>query len=451
MIHGSFIRVFASFILLGLVFVPHTNASPIIGYDGDDDYDSIWVPSNSEQFLPVTEEHRAAWERVIEDCFPLNTRAALSTRCMTSLGEYFPNDPVWSYNYMFVYDWDGWSPLYLTDGLSQRRWYTPADFLDPDIPYWRHIFDDQIEQRQELFLRVVNDSACQELTGTLPKKHGMHAELAEQCAAREMYQYAAYLSACFDSTLRLPKLQEIVNTRSNIEGCALNLFELSLEKLDENVADEALRAAAKHHMEKSYLHASWVASHCNQYGLILRPGVTVQGTTSPLYTTTDEKIPWLGLKGKNALALLTDTHEFILKIAMKSGDDWAIRSGLLDSTIVGDLGEELMQSHPLLMHRMMCSDGNFGQSVFRFTDERTRRYCAKAYLLLVEAAGEEFARREFNPENLVKEIQYIEDGGSLYTSYTLAVHREKLRIKIRLQLENEKPRKLRETRSNKTP
>ena len=243
MIHGSFIRVFTSFILLGLVFVPHTNASP-----------------------------------VIEACLPLNTHTALSARCMSALGEYFPNEPVWSYNYLSIYDWTGSDWLRL-DELHQRRFYTPADFLNNDFPYWRDIFDDQIEERQELFLRVVSDFACQEIASILPKKYGMHAELAEQCAAREMYQYAAYLSACFDATQRLTKLQEIVTKPPNPVDRALNLFEVNFQKLDENEADKALRAAAKHHMEKIYLHASWVASHCHEHGLVLRPGVTTQAYT----------------------------------------------------------------------------------------------------------------------------------------------------------------------------
>ncbi|MYF53814.1 MAG: hypothetical protein F4166_08415 [Gammaproteobacteria bacterium] len=415
---------------MGLAFVPHTHAH----YDS-----SVWLPPESEPFVPVTDAHRAAWDRVVEDCLPLNTRAALSARCMTSLGEYFPNEPLWSYNYVFVYDNRyGWQPLY-HDECSQRRWYTPADFLDPNIPYWRDIFDDQIEQRQELFLRVVNDSACQELTGILPKKQGMHDDLAEQCAAREMYQYAAYLSACFDATQRLTLLQTIA-AKPDSEGRALNLFELSFHKLDENVADEALRAAAKRYMEKSYLHASWVASHCHEHGLVLRPEVTTPAYTSPSgqsfdsYTTTDEKIPWRGLKGMQASELRTSTHEFIMKLAMKSGDDWAIRGGSLGRTIVGDLGEELMQRYPLLIHRTLGDSNVYGGGFgVDFTNEERARHRAKAYLLLVEAAGEEFARREYNPETFAKQIQYIEDGGLLKAPLTRAELQEKHRERLRQQ------------------
>ena len=416
MCHAKLFRFFTSFMLLGLAVVPHAHAHSSGGV--------VELPPGSDSFLPVTDAHRAAWERVIEDCLPVDTRSALSARCMTSLGDYFSNEPVWSYNYVFVYDSEGWSSLYHSE-CSQRRDHSPADFLDPDIPLWRDIFDDQIEQRQELFLQVVNDSVCQDLASF--KTPGIHDDLAEQCAAREMYQYAAYLSACFDATQRLTKLQEIV-TQPNTEGRAVNLFELSFANLDENVADAALRAAAKRHLEKRYLHASWVASRCNQHGLVLRPGVTLPaitlhtGQTFDSYTTTDKKLSWEDLKSAKARllrdALYGRTHEFIMQIAMKSGDDWAIRSG----AGAVNLGGDLMQRDPLLMHRLLGDSGGLFIGAFRvvLTAEERDRHRAKAYLLLVEAAGEDFARREYNPEPLAQQIQYIAAGGVLKAPPTRA-------------------------------
>ena len=54
------------------------------------------------------------------------------------------------------------------------------------------------------------------------------------------------------------------------------------------------------------------------------------------------------------------------------------------------------------------------------TAEERARHRAKAYLLLVEAAGEDFARREYNPEPLAQQIQYIEAGGVLKAPPTRA-------------------------------
>lgn len=410
MINATLIRVFMGVILFGLVLVPHTHAS----FD-----DSVLLPPEREPFLPVTEEHRAAWNRVIEDCLPLNTRTALSVRCMTTLGEYYANEPVW-------FEWDGWYSLYY-DGLSLRRYYSPADFLNTDVPFWRHIFDDEIEQRQERFLRVVNDSKCQELASR--QKKGMHDHLAEQCAAREMYKYAAYLNACFVATqLLLTRYEEThAENPTNAEDHGLNLFEMMVRRLDENESD------AKRSLEKGYLHASWIASHCNQHGLVLRPGVTVRDTTSTMgvatgpYTSTDEKLPWRGLKGTQKASVLSTTHSFIMKIAMKCGDDWAIRSGYLGRPVVAEFAVDLIKRYPLLMHRTIGDSLLGGGYARHYSQKELARHRAKAYLLLVEEAGEEFARREYDPEELATQIEYIDQGGLLIAPFTRAEIEDKSR------------------------
>ena len=424
MFHAKLFRFLASFVLLGIVIMPQVHALTRVGNN------TIVLPPESEAFLPVSAAQRTAWERVIEDCFPVNTRTALSSRCMASLGEYFPNEPVWTYNDVFVYDWRGLNSL-SHGGCNQRRDFTPADFLNPDVPLWSDIFDDQIAQRQELFLRVVNDLTCQDLASR--ETEGIHDDLADQCAAREMYQYAAYLSACLDATQRLTSLQKIV-TEPDAKR-SLNLFESSFALMElDGVADEALRAGAKRVMEKSFLHVSWVAAQCKQHGLVLRPGVTNPAITLPTgetidaYTTTAEKLRWGELTGLQVSDLRISTHEFIMKIAMRSGDDWAIRSGALSGDVVGGMGADLMQRYPLLMHRLLGDKGGvLGSRGFSvdFTGEERLRHRAKAYLLLVEVAGEEFARGEYDPEPLAQQIKYVEAGGVLKTPLTRAERIEK--------------------------
>ena len=418
MFHAKLFRFFISFILLVFAVVPPAHADWRFG--------AVVLPPESKAFFPVTAAQRAAWERVVDDCFPMNTRTALSVRCMTSLGEYFLNEPVWTYNDVFVYNFRGWSSLSHGE-CEQRRDYTPADFLNPDVPLWRDIFDDQIAQRQELFLRVVNDSVCQDLARS--ETGGIHDDLADQCAAREMYQYAAYLSACLDANLRLTLIQE---TKQNTERRALNLFELSFERLDIVAEDEALRAGAKRVMEKSYLHVSWVAAQCKQHGVVLRPG-----GKSPAGTLhTGEKLRWGELTGLQTSDLRIRTHDFIMKIAMRSGDDWAIRSGALSGDVVGEFGADLMQRYPLLTHRVLGDSGGMlggkGLSLsLDFTGEERARHRAKAYLLLVEAAGEEFAHREYDPEPLAQQIQYVKAGGVLKAPLTRAERIEKRRERER--------------------
>lgn len=396
----TLIKVFTSFIVLGLTLVQHTHAHSL----GTTNNEGFGSSLDTEPFLPVTEEHRAAWNRVVEHCLPLNTRESLSEPCMTSLGEYFANEPVWSYNYIFVYSVQGWVELY-QNTLNQRKNHSAADFLNPDVPFWRHVFDGQIEQRQELVKKVVSDSQCQELAS--PKKSGIQDAGVELCAAREMYQYAAYLDACYDARHRLPALQRIIR-EDDPEYGGLTMFEYSLQLLDENVSTKELKSVAKRGMEKSYLHASWIAAQCDQHSFfVLNPETSG--------TVTEKKLSWnWDTDDKGTDWLLDYTHDFIMKIAMKSGDDWAIRSGYLDSDVAGEFSADLMRRYPLLMHRLLGDTwSGWGYEGTGFTSEELAHHNAKAYLLLVDQAGEAFARREYDPEELAEEIKYIENGGLL--------------------------------------
>lgn len=406
MFSTTLVKAFTGVIVLGFALVQHTHSHT----RGSD-----MPPPEREPFLPVSDEHRAAWNRVVEDCFPVNTRTSLSDSCMDSLGKYFANEPVWSYNHLLIYDWQGWQG-FIQSSLSVRRNHSHADFLNEDVPFWRHIFDGQLEQRQELFLQVVNDSKCQELIS--PQQKGMHDELAEHCAAREMYKYAAYLSACFDAHHRLPELQKVVPPQNSREYGGLNKFEMSVQRLDDTVSDETLKLATKLRIEKSYLHASWVAAQCSQLVYVNRPG-----DFAGSYTWKEDTRPWAS---KIADARLHGTHSFIMKIAMKSGDDWAIRNGHMGRDFVASFGADLMQRYPLLMYRILgetwTRPAMYG---YDFSTEDSARFRAKAYLLLVEQAGEEFARREYDPEKLKEEIRYVKSGGKLKTLATPAEIEEK--------------------------
>ncbi|MXZ55451.1 MAG: hypothetical protein F4227_08835 [Gammaproteobacteria bacterium] len=434
----TLVRIFLSFIIFGLFLVQHAHSHPA----GTDNQGFGFFPE-TEPFLPVTDEHRAAWTRVVEHCFPVNTRDSLSGHCLTSLGEFFANEPVWSYSEMYVYGGDGWLPLF-HNRLGQRRNYSAADFLSADVPFWRDIFDHEIEQRQELFLRVVNDSQCIEITRN--DNEGMQDHLAERCAVRELYKYATYLNACNDAHYRISWLQNIqqewdVEPPTDVFDDK-NSFEIIFLELDESVSNEALRSAAKRSLQKSYLHASWVVAQCRQHGFILKPG-EIFGS----YTSTDENLPWSIVPWKSTAPrwhdeskyerLLSHTHEFIMKMAIKSGDYWAIRSGYLGSSVIAEFSEDLMEGHPLLMHRTIGdSQSSVGFSLGLNPSEKAL-HRAKAYLLLVEEAGEEFARLEYDPAKLVEEIQYVESGGLLKLPLTSAEIEAKRRESIRKYEEEE--------------
>jgi len=387
--------------------VQHTFSHP----EENNDKEGFGSFLDREPFLPVTDEHQAAWNRVIEHCLPFNTRDSLSDRCMTALAEYFANEPVWSYGYMVVFNRTGWEVI-PHNMLNQRRNVNPADFLNPDVPFWRHIFDDQIEQRQELFLRVVNESQCNELAS--PQKSGIQDDLSDDCAAREMFKYATYLSACYDAKQRLSTLQRVI-PEDDPEHGGLSVFEYSLQLIDDSVSNEEQNSAAKRHMEKNYLHAYWVAAQCRLHGFVL-----ISETSDP--TKTESFLSWVWDDDDKVTDWLLDyTHDYIMKIAMKSGDDWAIRIGYLASYVAAEFGTDLMQRYPLLMHRLLGDTwSGWGYEFTGFTTEEHARHRAKAYLLLVEQEGEDFARRLYDPAELTEEIQYVESGGLLRSPPSLA-------------------------------
>ena len=57
MFHAKLFRVCLSFILLGVVLVPHVHADTRFGNN------TIVLPPESEAFLPVSDAQRAAWAR----------------------------------------------------------------------------------------------------------------------------------------------------------------------------------------------------------------------------------------------------------------------------------------------------------------------------------------------------------------------------------------------------
>ena len=449
MFNAHFIRVFTFFFVLGLALAQHIPANSAEHNDSE----QLRTSLKTEPYLPVTAEHRAAWDRVIEHCLPLNTRDSLSAQCMTSLEKYFANEPVWAYSKMYVYGFDGWRHR-RHDTLRLRRSYSPADFLNPDVPLWKHIFDDQLEQRQEIFLRIVKDSKCKEIVS--PDNEGIHDRWAEHCEVRELYKYAAYLSACFDANHRVAELHrfpEPESPRAEYFGDK-NEFEISFQMLDEIETNEALVSAAKRSMEKFYLHAAWVATQCSQHGFVVIPGETrASGPSLRYYTSTEEKLPWSALPWSSEyeenkyLNFVYYTHDFIMKLAMKSGDDWAIRSGYLSRYYIAEFSADLRQRYPLLMHRVMGKRWSVFGYDSDFTPEQQAQHRAKAYLLLVERAGEEFARSEYDPAELTEEIQFVKNGGVLKAPAT----RTELMAKLReLQRKNQRIELMREAQGELT-
>lgn len=355
------------------------------------------IRPETETFLEVSDAQRSAWDRLVKQCTPIDSRKPLSESCLDLAEQYFSKEPVWPYDMMYYYDAiEGWVPISIQE-LTFKD-YTTADYVNKDVPYWYDVFDGQIEQRQEQFLDVLADSSCFDLAST--NKLGIHPTKQEPCAGLELYKYAVYLNACSEAQQRLSFLRR--EFPQETQNGKLNTFEISFDKLDEWVPDIPLRNSAKRRIEKGFLHAYWVAEQCDLHGFVLVPGMSHLGLK-----TTKEKMSW-ELDFNNYFLFVNQTHDIALRIAAKTGDDWANRSRNIGRYLTDEFNEDLLKRYPLLFHREMGM-----RSGYRFTSQERARHRAKAYLLLVEQAGEKIAKLEYDPTVLKEEIEYVKNGGSL--------------------------------------
>lgn len=384
-------------------------------------YERFDVPPEPKPFLEVSDEHRENWERLVEHCTPVDTQTPLTENCRSLAEKYFFDEPVWAYGNMYYYDWsDGWTRIYVR-GLGGRTNHSFADFINDDVPMWRDIFDGQITQRQERFEQVVSDESCKDLVNR--NTPGIQETKAQLCAARELYKFATYLSACDDAQSRLTFLHKSIPMESGFDS--QNHYELSFEGLDKWVPDTALRISAKRRLEKAYLHARWVEGQCKRDSDLLSPGLS-EGIFS-----SEEIKRRFGFATDENVAVLRRTHNQALTIAAKSGDDWALRSYSFGS-FTSEINHDVMKKYPLLMYRTL-GDG----SGYDFTRLDEARFRAKAYLLLVDQGGEELAQREYDPNRLKNEIRYVKRGGLLKPLPTHAEVLEARRKRLQQMIEDD--------------
>lgn len=372
------------------------------------------VPFHPASLRQVPESQIQAWETVLKQCVPINTREPLSESCWKAVEEYFLAESVWD-NRMYHYrDGNGLRSMLLGKlngrDSSTALPYSVADFQG-DFPLWRDMFDDKILRRMETFLRVVKEQDC--INVASKRKVGIHEIMASQCAAREMYKYATYLDTCSRSSYNLNTLTTEVSQAPasyHIHGPP-NIYEISLQVINSKIEDADSRSLAERRMQRGYLLASWTMKQCDTYGYVLLPGTTIGSTTSD-----DSLLAWSNYDRyrMDDRRLLNRTHDKTLKIAAKSGDDWAIRSYHFSLGFAGEFNDDLKQKYPLLVHRWI--GGTNAKSDYR------RRHQAKAYLLLKEEHGVEVASLEYDSSELADEIPYIQKGGDL--KYTPRWHKD---------------------------
>jgi hypothetical protein len=168
------------------------------------------------------------------------------------------------------------------------------------------------------------------------------------------------------------------------------------------VYDYELRNLAVKMLQQGYLHSQWVTKQCSSNDPLVLP--------NPWLPKENQHIQWSN--GKNFLNAIDLTHDTLLKIAAKSGDEWAIMSYPLSSHTSSEFNSDVRIRYPLLMHRHLGSTRWTGLSGDLPKLERNR-HRAKAYLMLEELAGTKIAQEEIDISSLQDEINYVHSGGEL--------------------------------------
>ena len=372
----------------------------VVTYSNGDD---PWVPLDPMTYQRDQERQHALWKHVSKHCIPASTKTTATSECIAALTQYFDKEPIWKYSRLYYYS-DPMGLLSTTyNEISQRHYELPYGYDDysmEQIPRWGDIFDGQLEQRVALVAKVAQDPQCMELSSS--SDVGIQEDKAEQCSAHEMYKYAAYLDACTTAQQRMAVLTS--PTRSSKDKYkGLDRFETSKLVILEKFESAADRDAAQESVEKGLLHASWVIRHCSVNPVLLE---TARRNSRNSFSDIDWQATTL--EDEEFVGMIKRTHDLALKIAAKSGDEWAIRSL---PRLQGEFALDVFEKYPLLVHRHMGFDTGGISDQLEWNEQRHHR--AKAYLLLKDLAGPAVAQREFDSSNLQEEIDYILNGGEL--------------------------------------
>ena len=373
------------------------------------------VPPLPIQYRAETEEQVAAWELALDTCQPV-TVLVPTVECIEALGEYFLDRPVWDYPYTdFYYGLHDFWAIPPVLGTLVRKRFKYDDFAMEQIPLWRDIFDGQFDDRKKRFVRVMSDPVCVRFADI--QAGGIDESMSIRCDAYEMYKYSATIDACFRSHQLLVDLRK---PSRRVDYVGLTQFDQNFLEVEANIQYPDLRLEAKRRMVRGYLRASWLSAMCRNNTFAM-----VSEALEPLST---ERALFSYWEDREQREKLENTYDISLHLAVKSGNEWAIRSYTPSPDDSDELKHDLLQRFPILTHRNLADYyGSRGSA-------EKHRHQAKAYLLLKEMAGTEVADREWEDFDLQEEIDYILEGGELRPYPTRAEYREE-RDRIRRERE----------------
>ena len=237
------------------------------------------------------------------------------------------------------------------------------------MPLWSDIFDGKIVERVAIAKQVMEKSEC---VGLLDKGVGIRPRMSKRCEARELVKYAAFLDACITGSHRFFKM----SSRALKNDRTQNVYEYGLKSIEKRWPSLIHQRIAIKRFVTANLRAAWVSSMCGDAEN--RPMVAIGREASEHKTPLDEYGHPPPLDRKGVPVFIKKTHDNLLKIAAKSGDEWALISYYPSYESVEYLND-LYKFKPILVHRYLASP--FGH---RLADEEQLQHQIKAYLMLKE-------------------------------------------------------------------
>ena len=237
----------------------------------------------------------------------------LRPSCMDALTEYFWDEPVWAY----AHSQNRFSASFRLESLqlnprNSAMRYSFGDCHPDNLPRWRDIFEAQGDGYFMMLRSVIEDEKCLSLS---THSGGIRPELSARCEAEELFKYAAYLDACITNLVRL-------------------------------YSPSRLKLTSTHHpiAYKSLIREYWLLRMCSD-----RMFVDISSSAEAMEEmrkTKSDQVPYALKRG------FSDTHDLLLRISAKAGNEWAMVAYLPHNESPEYLND-LMELKPALAHRYL--------------------------------------------------------------------------------------------------
>ena len=235
--------------------------------------------------------------------------------CISALSDYFTSEPIWvshhNQNRFFI------SARLSASSLNKRGIKVPYAFDDYSIarlPRWGDIFDDANKDRFLIVSQALKENACRSLDSL---KGGIQRDLNELCEAEELFKYATYLDACITNLVRVKQM--------------------------------AMRRPTSVHPSiyvKSYFREIWISQMCQNGSMV--------PFAATFFDDPDYEPAEPPLSPRDIADAFKTTHDQLLRIAAKAGDEWAMVS-YLPRNESNEYWKDLFDQKPALAHRYVAS------------------------------------------------------------------------------------------------